>query len=138
MAEAVTKLPIKTEGQEPGPGEWRPLAIPRREIDRLFDDFGWGMMRRPARTPFNVEPFWRGELSFGKAPAVDIAENEKEYELTAELPGLDENNVEVIAMNPRCAPKWVFPYSFAGSDLAGHDQSSAALPYDAISNAKTF
>jgi HSP20 family protein len=95
MAEAVTKLPIKTEGQEPGPGEWRPLAILRREIDRLFDDFGWGMMRRPARTPFDVEPFWRGELSFGKAPAVDIAENEKEYEVTAELPGLDENNVEV-------------------------------------------
>jgi len=31
-----------------------------------------------------------------------------------------------------------FPYSSAGSDLAGHDQSSAALPYDAISNAKTF
>ena len=92
MAEAVTKLPIKTEGQEPGPGEWRPLPILRREIDRLFDDFGWGMMRRPARTPFDVEPFWR---SFGKAPAVDIAENEKEYEVTAELPGLDENNVEV-------------------------------------------
>ena len=28
--------------------------------------------------------------------------------------------------------------SSAGSDLAGHDQSSAALPYDAISTAKTF
>jgi hypothetical protein len=35
-------------------------------------------------------------------------------------------------------PKVGFPCSFAGSDLAGHDQSSAALPYDAISNAKTF
>jgi hypothetical protein len=35
-------------------------------------------------------------------------------------------------------PKVGFPYSSAGSDLAGHDQSSAALPYDAISNAKTF
>ena len=74
MAEAVTKLPIKTEGQKPEPsaGEWRPLANLRREIDRLFDDFGWGIARRPAgRTLFDVEPFWRGELSFGKAPAVD-------------------------------------------------------------------
>ena len=30
-----------------------------------------------------------------------------------------------------------FPCSSAGSDHAGHDQSSAALPYFAISNAKT-
>jgi HSP20 family protein len=44
---------------------------------------------------FDVEPFWRGELVFSKAPAVDIAEKEKEYEVTAELPGLDESNVEV-------------------------------------------
>jgi len=68
MAEAVTKLPVKTEGQEPAPsaGEWRPLANLRREIDRLFDDFGWGISHRPVgRTLFDVEPFWRGELSFG-------------------------------------------------------------------------
>ena len=98
MADTVTKLPVKTEGQEPAPsaGEWRPLANLRREIDRLFDDFGWGVSRRPVgRTLFDVEPFWRGELSFSKAPAVDIAEKEKEYEVTAELPGLDESNVEV-------------------------------------------
>jgi HSP20 family protein len=98
MAEAVTKLPIKTEGQNPerSAGEWRPLANLRREIDRLFDDFGLGAARRPGgQTLFDVEPFWRGELSFGKAPAVDLAEKDKEYEITAELPGLDENNVEV-------------------------------------------
>jgi hypothetical protein len=35
-------------------------------------------------------------------------------------------------------PKVDFPYSSAGSDLAAHGQSSAALPYDVISNAKTF
>ncbi len=72
------------------------MANLRREIDRLFDDFGWGVARRPAgRTLFDVEPFWRGELSFGKAPAVDIAEKEKEYEVTAELPGMDESNIDV-------------------------------------------
>jgi HSP20 family protein len=96
MAEPVTKLPIRNEGREGAPTEWRPLSNLRREIDRLFEDFGWGLGQRPgARTLFDVEPFWRGELSFGKAPAVDIAEKEKEYEITAELPGLDENNVEV-------------------------------------------
>jgi hypothetical protein len=35
-------------------------------------------------------------------------------------------------------PKVGFLYSSAGSDLAGRDQFLAALPYDAISNAKTF
>ena len=33
--------------------------------------------------------------SFGKAPAVDIAEKDKEYEITAELPGMDEKNIDV-------------------------------------------
>jgi hypothetical protein len=35
-------------------------------------------------------------------------------------------------------PKVGFLYSSAGSDLEGHDQSSAALPYYTTSNAKTF
>jgi hypothetical protein len=42
-----------------------------------------------------------------------------------------------LAMDPG-RPKVGFPYTSAGSDLAGHAQSSAALPYYAISNAKTF
>ena len=98
MAEAATKMPLKSAGKETEavPGERRPLAHLRQEIDRLFDDFGWGVARRPAgRSLFDVEPFWRGELSFGKAPAVDIAEKEKEYEVTAELPGMDESNIDV-------------------------------------------
>ncbi len=96
MAEPVTRLPIKKESTEPAPGDWRPLTSLRREIDRLFDDFGWGPGRWPSgRSLFDMEPFWRGELSFGKVPAVDVAEKDKEYEITAELPGLDENNVEV-------------------------------------------
>jgi HSP20 family protein len=94
MAEAATKLPTRTEARAGETAEWRPLAHLQREIDRLFDDFGrW---RRPVgRTVFDVEPFWHGELTFGKAPAVDIAEREKDYEITAELPGMDEKNVDV-------------------------------------------
>ena len=34
-------------------------------------------------------------MTWGKAPAVDIADNAKAYEITAELPGMDEKNVEV-------------------------------------------
>src|SRR5262249_14714840 len=37
----------------------------------------------------------RGEVGWGKAPAVDIVEKEKAYEITAELPGMDESNIDV-------------------------------------------
>jgi len=51
--------------------------------------------RRPA---FDIEPFWQAE-SWIAAPAVDLVEQEKAFELTAELPGLDEKNVEVKVVN---------------------------------------
>jgi HSP20 family protein len=91
MPEA-TKLPVtvdKTKSDRPI--EWHPFADLRRQIDRLFDDARWPS----GRTVFDVEPFWRGELSWGKAPAVDVAQRENGYEVTAELPGLDAGNIEV-------------------------------------------
>jgi HSP20 family protein len=47
------------------------------------------------RTLFDIEPFWRGEISWGKAPAVDVVEKEKAYQITAELPGMEEQNIDV-------------------------------------------
>jgi HSP20 family protein len=98
MVEPASKLPTKTERETAvgAAGEWPPLSNLRREIDRLFEDFGFGGGRRAVgRTLFDLEPFWRGDLAFTKSPAVDVVEKDKEYEITAELPGLDENNVEV-------------------------------------------
>ena len=68
----------------------------RREIDRVFDDFGGSMWRSPfRRSLFDVQPLWQRESTWAAAPAVDVAETEKAYEITAELPGMDEKNVEV-------------------------------------------
>ena len=106
MAEETTKLPGKAEEKENSrPAEWRPLESLRRELDRLFDDFGVGSWRSPsARGVFDVEPFWRGEVTWGKAPAVDIAEHEKAYEITVELPGMDESNIEAGVFAAVIAP----------------------------------
>ena len=41
------------------------------------------------------EPLFRRELAFPTTPAVDLVESEKAYEITAELPGMDEKNIEV-------------------------------------------
>jgi HSP20 family protein len=96
MAETATKLPVKTEKAAPR----HPFVSLRREIDRLFEDFDrdfWGFPFR--RSAFDVEPFWRRELSWRGTPAVDITESDKAYEITAELPGLDEKNIEVKVAN---------------------------------------
>src|SRR4029079_5575273 len=101
MAEQVTKLPVKTETPRTTALQaWRPFESFRREIDRLFDNFagsGWGP--HVSRSSFDVEPFRRRDVSWGAAPAVDIVESDKAFEITAELPGIDEKNIEVTLTN---------------------------------------
>jgi HSP20 family protein len=97
MAEAATQLPMKTEKTQ---AVGRPFASLRREIDHLFENFDrdfWGFPWR--RSAFDVEPLWRRELTFAANPAVDITESDKFYEITAELPGLDEKDIEVKLAN---------------------------------------
>lgn len=101
MAEPATKLSVKSEEKptspQPPAHEWRPLENLRREIERVFEDFDWrNPMRRSA---FDLEPLWRRELTWAQTPAVDVVEKDKSYEVTAELPGLDEKNVEVKVAN---------------------------------------
>ena len=104
MAENVTKIPVKIQEKAasvPSTSQaWGPFLSLRREMDRLFNDFGRGFGQFPTRSPvFDVEPFWGREITWEAAPAVDIAESEKAYELTAELPGMDEKNIEVKVAN---------------------------------------
>jgi len=102
MAEAETKVPVTTESKpaaSPTIQAWRPFQGLRREVDRLFEDFTMNPFRLPFRRPaFDIEPFWQAEFWIA-APAVDLVEQEKAFELTAELPGLDEKNVEVKVVN---------------------------------------
>lgn len=96
MAETAQKMPVKSEEKAPerGAADWSPLANMRREFDRVLEEFPWAGWRRPLAR-FDVEPFFRGFAGVGAVPAVDIAEKDKEYEITAELPGMDENNIDV-------------------------------------------
>jgi len=102
MAEAV-KLPVKNESKSTQPTSafqaWRPFESLHQEIDRLFDDFNGGLLGLPfRRSMFAAEPFVQRE-AWAAVPAVNIAETEKAFEITAELPGLDEKNVEVKLAN---------------------------------------
>lgn len=69
------------------------FASLRDEVERLFDAF------EPGAWP------WRGGQPFGDktvgapAPAVDLADRGDAYEITAELPGMTEKEVEVKLAN---------------------------------------
>jgi len=104
MAETVTKIPVKIQEKAANVSStiqtWAPFLSLRREMDRLFDDFGRGFWQLPTpRSMLDIEPFWQPEVTWETTPAVDIAESEKAYELTAELPGMDEKNIEVKVAN---------------------------------------
>ena len=100
MAEAATKMPVKKSEPAPALREWRPFEALHREIDRLFEDFDGGIWRFPFHRPaFEVEPFSRRGETWATAPAMDVAETDKAYEVTAELPGMSESDVEVVASN---------------------------------------
>jgi len=58
-----------------------------REMNNLVDRFFRG---------FNIEPFGAGELAAGDfMPRVDVKEDDKAITVTAELPGMDERNIDV-------------------------------------------
>ena len=107
MAEDTSKIPVTTETAAPSePRPRRPLGSLRQEIDRLFDDFGIGAWRSPFRSSFfDMDPFRRAKAAFSGVPAVDVAETEKGYKVVAELPGMDEKNIEVKIANGMLAIK---------------------------------
>jgi HSP20 family protein len=99
MPDPTSKVPAKSETSRSSvPEMWRPFQSLRREVDRMFEDFGYGFWRPPFRG-LDPAPFRRGETSLSAAPAIDVSETDKAYEITAELPGMDEKNVEVNLAN---------------------------------------
>lgn len=64
--------------------EDHPFAVLRREMDSLFDNFF---------RSFDLEPFGGRERGF--SPKVDISENDKEINISAELPGMDEKDIDI-------------------------------------------
>ena len=98
MGETASKVPVTEEKAPERSTEsqaWRPFESLRREVDRLFEDFDRDFWRPLRRSAFELEPFWRRQLKWGGAPAVDVVETDNAYELTADLPGIDEKNIEV-------------------------------------------
>lgn len=106
MADTTSKIPVKTEKKPSAPsvvsgpfGSWGAFDTLRREIDQLFDRFREPAWRHPFGRGSLLDLAWPREATFGLAPAIDMVEKDKEFEITAELPGLDEKNIEVKLAN---------------------------------------
>ncbi|WP_407181499.1 Hsp20/alpha crystallin family protein [Bradyrhizobium sp. STM 3562] len=67
--------------------DYNPILTLHREMNRLFDDVFRG---------FDLAPF--GDRFFDRAmgwPSIEVNESDKDVKVTAELPGLDEKDVQV-------------------------------------------
>lgn len=94
-----TKITPKRESGNGGrvPTGFHSLTGLRDEMNHLFDEVFTGFGRRAPTLFRHYEPGWllggrRGEVT----PAVDVAEDDKAVTLTAELPGMKEDDVEVV------------------------------------------
>lgn len=70
------RIPVRRE-------EYSPIELLHEEIDNLFERFF---------RSFSLEPF-----TFGRefSPKIDVAESDTAVEITAELPGMDEKDIDI-------------------------------------------
>jgi HSP20 family protein len=66
------------------PDDVNPLMSLRNDLDSIFDNFLRG---------YSLEPFEGSMPVFN--PSIDITDTDKEIKVTAELPGIDEKDIDV-------------------------------------------
>jgi HSP20 family protein len=74
--------------------EANPFLMLHREMNRVFDDAFGGF----DLAPFGGERAFSADRGFGW-PSIEVSETNKDVTVTAELPGLDEKDVEVELAN---------------------------------------
>lgn len=78
----ITRKPSELESRW---NEDEPFFGIQRRMNRLFEDF--------FNEPFGLAPM--RELGQNFMPRVDVVEDEKEFRVTAELPGMDEKDIDI-------------------------------------------
>jgi HSP20 family protein len=102
MVDSATKLPVKKAEKSTAPAEnvWAPFESLHREIDRLFEDFHPGAWHFPftRRSPGAALATPRLR-NWQVAPPMDLVEKDGAYEISVELPGIDEKDIEIKLSN---------------------------------------
>jgi HSP20 family protein len=107
-----------------------PFDLLQRQIDRIFDDFSTG---------FQVPDLFSDSRSgFGMTPSIDVRETNDKLLVTAELPGVDEKDVEITVADQMLTisgeKKAEFEDDRGGAHrrerVYGRFSRSIALPFD--------
>lgn len=96
MTKKVSKIDVKHEKAAPAPMRGEPNAVLgslRGQIDRLFDDLGAGFWRQ--QMPGRMQGMFPWINAGVVAPAIEAVERGDDYQITAELPGMKPEDVEV-------------------------------------------
>ncbi len=92
-APAAAPTPMPAPAPTRLPDMWSSF---RNEIERVFDRFSGAFPMPSLRRMFDFEPARRFESTFTfTVPAIDVAENDTGFKITAELPGMEARNIEV-------------------------------------------
>jgi HSP20 family protein len=93
MSKKKSDIDVHKGAPAEGREGWPPLASLRQEIDRLFDDFGGGLWHRPLA--HRMQALMPGAGGWPPHPAMELVECDGEYRITAELPGMSAENIEI-------------------------------------------
>jgi HSP20 family protein len=100
MATTASKVPAQAQPKTAQPpARWNDRDFfggLRDEVEHVFEEFDRGMWGLPARwRGLTMEPFRKQGQALAMMPSVDAIEKDDVFEVTADLPGVDEKNVEV-------------------------------------------
>lgn len=102
MAKQKTPAAPSKAAPPASPSSYLPLGMLRDDIDRAFDRMfkDWPSFGTLSRPDF----FGNGEFlgrATSMAPRVDVTEDDNAYEITAEMPGVEEKDVEITVKDDR-------------------------------------
>jgi len=79
-------LPIRRSDEYSStPAVWSDFERPWRYIDQLFDRF----------LNFSASPFGLNMMDSQFTPSLDVHETDKEFQITIEVPGMDEKDIDI-------------------------------------------
>lgn len=137
----MTNVPVKTEKGVASVGaanvpSWDKF---RDEMERLFDRFSTAFEFPSLKPIHNFGSIWPRSMAGMTGMAVDVFEDDKSYKISAELPGLDEKDIEVTISDDSITLKGVKSEEkeekgknrFYSERSYGEFRRSFALPKDA-------
>jgi HSP20 family protein len=93
MSRKKSEIDVHREAAPAEPEGWPSMQTLRHEIDRLFDDFGGGSWRQPLSR--RMHALWPAGAEWALRPATEFVDCKGEYRLTAELPGMSAEDIDI-------------------------------------------